>query len=198
MHTKMNDRLLVYLSLAVFFGLPLAAIGIAYRFDYKAGKKAFTRSIHSMGIPALLLLLFVLGSPFFQKDLFPLCVNDRNYNAQRLQKGIPLIEENWSLLENDGNRYLKIYTYPYSGAEKRNIHIRKSVTYNLLGPETETDFFREGDQMLVTEYDYSQNKTRYTHIDLTPAEASGRVHYSQITGEQFKRILDNWTLIEMK
>jgi|GEM_PF-1422614 len=193
----MNDKILVYLCLAVFFGLPLAAIGLAYWFDYKAGKKALARGINSMGIPALLLLLFVLGSPFLQKDLFPLCINDHNYNPQRLQKGIPPIEDDWTLQENGGHRYLKIYAYPYSAEKKHNIHIRKYITYNLWGPEKETDIFRERDQMLVTEYDYTQNRTRYARI-VFPAADSGNVHFSQITGEQFKTILDRWMLLDMK
>jgi len=181
----------VILCITLFIALPLAAVPVAYWLGYRAGKVVFVRSITSMGFPALILLVLIIGSASANKELLPVCHFDERYNERRSEKGLPPIENDWALLEDAGNRYLQVYASPCLTQSYCKAHTRKIVSYNWLGPCTETDLFRHGNEWLLSSYDYSSGKFCYLYASAA-GTASLNLQIKEQNAEEFNNVLNNW------
>lgn len=160
-------------------------LGFAYYLDYKKDKKYFIESIKNLrGLLKYGLILIVTIISY--KILFPINIeNDTELNKIRLKNGLELLDKkNFKKLVDEQ------YKTEWWSKKYNSVYFKKVIEYNLLGPKSETDFFRltniEGGYLFKT-YSYSNNKIDY-FIE-KPEGTFSQVRTRQVGKEKFNQYL---------
>ncbi|MBI1835656.1 MAG: hypothetical protein HYR91_00170 [Flavobacteriia bacterium] len=160
-------------------------IGFAYYLDYKKNKKYFIESLKNLSGLLKYMLISILTFVTY-KFLIPINIeNDTEFNTIRLKNGLEIINnKNFKKIVNDQ------YTTEWWRKGDDNIYFKKVIDYNLLGPETETDYYKLSNidhGYLFKTYSFLNNNLNY-FIE-KPEGVFSKVRTRQIRKEKFNEYL---------
>ena len=112
-------------------------LGYAYYLDYKKNKKYFLESLKNFS-GLLKYGLVVAMTIILYKLLIPLNIeNDDELNEIRIKSGLELLDQ---------KKFKKLVDEQYKtewwSKNNNSTYFKKVIEYNLLGPKTETDYFK--------------------------------------------------------
>ena len=163
---------MVIIGLLIFFGIPIALIGIGYYLDYKKDKKYFLSGMKGALKGIIIFLISLIASTVFgwlNEMIFPL---NKNYglsqNSVRKEIGIPIIGDLWIKQPRWGNQYREWYTITNTDSTFK--HQKKKIEYDIWGAINEEDYFESPNNpvKLISRYDYSTNQVSYFKVEPLP------------------------------
>ena len=138
----------------------IAPILTAYYYDYKSDKKEFTFSIKSIGTGLLKgVIIYAIFIGIIK--IFPLNKNHGiDYNDERQKLGIPKIENNWEIHENESDQFTTYWwsPKPYKG------HFKKKIEYGLFSSKYEFDYYTSKHikkTVVWSKYNFEKNTFEY-------------------------------------
>lgn len=144
---------------------PVLFVGIGYFLDYKKDNKYFLSGLKS-ALKAIVAFAFVVAIINAHKFIFPINTDyGTEYNSERQNLQIPLIEKGWGEVYSMSGQYRTWYMSAKS-YDAIN-HTRKMIEFGYFGALKEHDFFEDSitNELYFVTHDYELNQKKYFKFD---------------------------------
>jgi hypothetical protein len=118
--------------------------------------------LKGLGIFLIVIILF----NWLCNNLFPINTDfGVDYNEIRIEKGIPIIENDWREEPSWGSQYRTWYVSPKN--DSLNCHTKKKIEFNIWGAVSETDYFEPSNkkETYASQFNYSSDSISYFRLN---------------------------------